>query len=195
MTSFIEEIRKELSERLPNIKLRLVRASILIENPKDLTQVVFYLKENPRFLLDYLSSITAVDYLDYLESVYHLYSMEKKQGPVVLRVRVSKTDTTIPSLIPIYHGAELQEREAYDTFGIIYEGHPNLKRLFMWDGFEGYPLRKDYEQEDSEILETADIEWLESKGIGITNEVKEKAKQMKMENKRAAAQKPEKPRN
>lgn len=195
MNTYTEEIKKELTERLPSVKLRLVRDSILIENPMDLTQAALFLKENPKFRLDYLSSVTGADYLDYLESVYHFFSMEKKQGPLVLRVRVSKTDPKVPSLTPVYRGAELQEREAYDLFGIVYEGHPNLRRLFMWEGFEGFPLRKDYEQEDAETLEIADIEWLESRGIGITNEIKERAKELKAENKRAIAQKPEKPRN
>lgn len=191
----IEEVKKELEARLPDVKLRLIRDSILIENPEDLPRVALFLKESPKFILDYLSSVTGADYLTFLESVYHFYSMAKKQGPVTLRVRVTKNNARVPSLVPVYRSAELQEREAYDTFGIIYEGHPDPRRLFMWEEFQGYPLRKDYEQEDTEVLETADIAWLEARGIEIPGEMKEKAKALQTTNQRAIAQKPEKPRN
>ena len=191
----IEEIKKELEARLPDVKLRLIRDSLLIENPEDLPQVVLCLKENAKFLLDYLSSVTGADYLDYLESVYHLYSMAKKQGPVVLRVRALKNNARIPSLVPVYRSAELQEREAFDTFGIIYEGHPDPRRLFMWKEFQGHPLRKDYEQEDTEVLEIADITWLEARGIKIPEEMKEKAEALHAAGRRAVAQRPEKPRS
>ena len=96
--------------------------------------------------------------------------------------------------MPVYRSAELQEREVYDLFGIFFEGHPDLRRLFMWEGFEGYPLRKDYEQEDTETLETADIAWLDTHRIAVPNALKEKAKELQAAGKRAIAQKPEKPR-
>ena len=191
----ILEVKKELESRLPDVKLRAVGNSLLIENPEDLPRTALFLKENPKFLLDYLSSVTGADYLTFLESVYHLYSMAKKYGPVVLRVRVSKNNAKIPSILPIYRSAELQEREAYDTFGIVYEGHPDLRRLFMWEDFEGYPLRKDYVQEDTETLEAADIAWLEAKGIQVPEAMKEKAKALQAAGQRTVAQKPEKPRN
>jgi len=190
----IEAVQKELEAKLPDVKLRKLRDSLLVENAGDLIRVALFLKKSLAFRLDYLSSVTGADYLDYLESVYHLYSVEKKQGPVVLRVRVPKTAVKVPSLVPVYRGAELQEREAYDMFGIIFEGHPDLRRLFMWDGFEGYPLRKDYEQEDTEVLEAGDIAWLDAHRIPVPNEMKEKAKELQTAGKRAVASKPEKPR-
>jgi len=195
MSISIEEIQKELETRLPDIKLRRVRDSLLIEDSQDLPRVALFLKESPKFLLDYLSSVTGADYLTFLESVYHLYSMAQKQGPVVLRVRVTKNNPRIPSLVPVYRSAELQEREAFDTFGILYEGHPDPRRLFMWEEFQGHPLRKDYEQEDTEVLESADIAWLEARGIAIPAEMKEKAKALQAAGQRAVAGKPEKPRN
>ena len=192
----IETVQKELEARMPDIKLRKVRDSLLIENAGDLTRAALFLKESPEFRLDYLSSVTGADYLSYLETVYHLYSVEKKQGPVVLRVRVPKTaaPSKVHSLVPVYRSAELQEREVYDLLGIFFEGHPDLRRLFMWEGFEGYPLRKDYEQEDTEILETEDISLLNAHRIGVPNARKEKAKELQAAGKRAIAQKPEKPR-
>ena len=86
----------------------------------------------------------------YLEAVYHLYSMTLKQGPVILRQRTkNRTDAThLASLTPIYRGAEFQEREAFDLYGIIFDGHPDLRRILMWDGFKDFPMRKDYQPPD-----------------------------------------------
>jgi NADH-quinone oxidoreductase subunit C len=86
----------------------------------------------------------------YLEAVYHLYSMELKHGAVILRLRtVNRTDQTkLPSLTPVWRGAEFQEREIYDLYGIIFDGHPDLRRILMWDGFKDFPMRKDYVEPD-----------------------------------------------
>ena len=82
----------------------------------------------------------------YLEAVYHLFSMEKKHGPVILRLRTAnRTDAThVPSLTPVWRSAEFQEREAFDLYGIVFDGHPDLRRILMWEGFVDYPMRKDY---------------------------------------------------
>lgn len=82
----------------------------------------------------------------FLEAVYHLYSMALKHGPLILRLRTeNRTDRVhIPSLTPIWRGAEFQEREIYDLYGIIFDGHPDLRRLLMWEGFADHPMRKDY---------------------------------------------------
>jgi NADH-quinone oxidoreductase subunit C len=85
----------------------------------------------------------------YLESVYHLYSVAKKHGPVVIRMRTAnRTDVEMPSLTPVWRGAELQEREVFDLYGIVYTGHPDLRRLLMWDEFKDHPMRKDYVEPD-----------------------------------------------
>ncbi len=187
------EIKSKIEAALPGVALKLVRDSILIENPADLPKVAGYLKATDLFRFDYLSDITGADYLQFLESVYHLYSMEKKTGPFVLRVRVPRANPKIPSLVPIYRGAEFQEREAYDMFGIVYENHPDLRRIFMWEGFEGFPMRKDYQQEDSETLEAADVEWLEKHGVRVADETKKHAEELAKQGKRALAQKPGQP--
>jgi NADH-quinone oxidoreductase subunit C len=86
----------------------------------------------------------------YLEVVYHLYSMELGHGPVVLRLRTAnRTDNTkVPSLTPVWRGAEFQEREVFDLYGVIFDGHPDLRRILMWEGFKDYPMRKDYVEPD-----------------------------------------------
>lgn len=186
----INAIKSGIEKALPGTALKLVRDTILVENPKDLVKVAEYLK-NSEFKLDYLSSVTAADYLQFLETVYHLYSMEKKSGaPVVLRVRAPRENPKVPSLVPVFRSAEFQEREAFDTYGIIYEGHPDLRRIFMWEGFEGFPMRKDYVQEDSETLEAADIEWLDKHNIKVAPEDRAKAEELKKAGKRAVAEKP-----
>jgi NADH-quinone oxidoreductase subunit C len=94
----------------------------------------------------------------YLEAVYHLYSVEKKHGPVILRMRtVNRTDQVeLPSLTPIWRSAEFQEREIFDLFGIVFTGHPDLRRLLMWDGFKDHPMRRDYvDPDDFEYEPTA----------------------------------------
>ncbi len=82
----------------------------------------------------------------YLEAIYHLFSMEKKHGPVILRLRTAnRTDQThVPSLTPVWRSCEFQEREAFDLYGIVFDGHPDLRRILMWEGFQDFPMRKDY---------------------------------------------------
>jgi NADH-quinone oxidoreductase subunit C len=90
----------------------------------------------------------------YLEAVYHLYSVTLKHGPLVIRMRTQdRLDKVhLPSLTPIWRGAEFQEREIYDLYGIVFDQHPDLRRILLWEGFKDHPMRKDYEEPD-------DYEW------------------------------------
>lgn len=90
----------------------------------------------------------------YLEVVYHLYSMALKHGPVIIRIRTGNRGdaVTVPSLTPVWRSCEFQEREVFDLFGVRFEGHPDLRRILMWDEFTGHPMRKDYVEPD-------DYEW------------------------------------
>jgi len=92
--------------------------------------------------------------LGYLEAVYHLFSMTHKHGPVIIRMRtVDRAEgARLPSLMPVWRSAEFQEREIYDLYGIRFDGHPDLRRILMWDEFEDHPMRKDYREPD-------DYEW------------------------------------
>jgi len=96
---------------------------------------------------DYLSSVTGVDYLPEgkMEVVYHLYPMAGGPG-LVLKAQVPRDDARLPSLVPVYPGADLQEREVWDLLGIRFEGHPDLRRVLLWEGFAGHPLRKDWKE-------------------------------------------------
>jgi NADH-quinone oxidoreductase subunit C len=138
--------------------------------------VAAFLRDDEQLKLDYCSNVTGIDWPEkeltekikvkktvdgvekeveeikktirpgFLEVVYHLYSMELKQGPVVLRLRTANRtdDTRLPSLTPLWRGAEFQEREVYDLYGVIFEGHHDLRRILMWDNFAGFPMRRDY---------------------------------------------------
>ena len=90
----------------------------------------------------------------YLEAVYHLYSMTHKHGPLIIRMRtMDRGDgARLPSLTPVWRSAEFQEREIFDLYGIHFDGHPDLRRILMWDEFEDHPMRKDYREPD-------DYEW------------------------------------
>jgi len=86
----------------------------------------------------------------YLEAVYHLYSMTHKHGPVVIRMRTADRaeGARLPSLTPVWRSAEFQEREIFDLYGVRFDGHPDLRRILMWDEFEDHPMRKDYREPD-----------------------------------------------
>ena len=104
-----------------------------------------FLKEAPGLEFDYLNSITAVDYPEHFEVVYYLASIANNHS-IVLKTRCPDREAPqVPSVVSLWQGADLQEREVYDLMGIAFDGHPNLKRILLWQGFAGHPLRKDYE--------------------------------------------------
>ena len=90
----------------------------------------------------------------YLEVVYHLYSVEQKQGPLTIRMRTANrtSQVELPSLTPVWRSAQFQEREIFDLYGIVFTGHPDLRRLLMWPEFKDHPMRRDYVEPD-------DFEW------------------------------------
>ncbi|MEN8614604.1 NADH-quinone oxidoreductase subunit C [Dehalogenimonas sp. THU2] len=117
--------------------------------PDRLTEVAAFLRDDPEFNFDYLNSVTGVDHKTHFSLIYRLTSLSRKQR---LDFRVDLTDhdkPTAPSVTPVWRGADLQEREIYDLMGIEFTGHPNLKRILLWDGFPGYPLRKDWVDRDA----------------------------------------------
>lgn len=118
----------------------------LLVDPARLTDVALALRDELGF--NYLSSVTGVDLIenDKLEAVYHTYSIEQGGGPVVLHVQTDRQTPVIPSLVPVWPGADFQEREAWDLYGIQFDGHPDLRRILTWDGFHGFPLRKDWKE-------------------------------------------------
>jgi len=117
-----------------------------IIRPASLIKVVEFLKTDPRLLFDLLIDITAIDYLEReprFSVVYHLLSLPFNRR-LRLKVPVDAVEPVLESLTPLWGSANWLEREVWDMFGIQFSGHPDLKRILMYDGFEGHPLRKDY---------------------------------------------------
>jgi NADH-quinone oxidoreductase subunit C len=142
--------------------------------------VAVFLRDDPELRFDYASNVTGVDWPErtikdkikvkkmvgvvekeveevserkmpgYLEVVYHLYSMARKHGPLILRLRTeNRADkVSLPSLTPVWRSCEFQEREIFDLYGIIFEGHPDLRRILMWPEYTDHPMRKDYVEAD-----------------------------------------------
>ncbi len=134
-----EQFPELTDDARPNYSGLMVPADKLLE-------VAQNLRDEQGF--NYLSSVTGVDLIDdgKLEVVYHTYNLDKGGSSVVLKTQVERDNPNVPSLVPLWPGADFQEREAYDLLGINFEGHPDLRRILMWDGFEGYPLRKDWKE-------------------------------------------------
>jgi NADH-quinone oxidoreductase subunit C len=170
VTADAEAILGEIRSALPDAAVSLLKNpgpaaqhSLLIGNG-DLLRVAAFLRDQLAF--DLLSNVTGVDWPDpkkadaaavpegegspavggFLEAVYHLYSTSKRVGPLVLRARTADRDqqVQIPSLVSVFRSADFQEREIFDLFGIQFTGHPDLRRILMWDEFVDHPMRKDY---------------------------------------------------
>ncbi len=116
----------------------------LVVAPERAIAVATYLRDQADLRYDYLANLTSTDYTDCFEVVCHLVSTARVEKPLMLKLRTPKQDPHLPSLTSVWPGANFQEREVYDMMGIRFDGHPNLKRILMWDGFEGWPLRKAY---------------------------------------------------
>src|SRR5574341_96900 len=140
-------VEMTLDQRFPEAVTPDKRAgySGYIVAPEKLVEVATAIRDEMGY--DYLASVTGVDYLadGKLEVVYHAY--KTSGGPaLVLKAQTPRENPVVPSLVSVYPGADFQEREAYDMYGVRFAGHPNLKRILMWEGFAGYPLRKDWKE-------------------------------------------------
>ncbi|MBA7642778.1 NADH-quinone oxidoreductase chain 5 [subsurface metagenome] len=138
-----EEVAKKITEVVPGSVAAADKMAVVVGS-KSLYQVAKFLKNTSGLDFDYLNDLTAVDYLDYFEVVYHLTSL-KHNHSLVLKTRCYEREKPIvSSVVSLWRAADFQEREVYDLMGITFEGHPNLKRLLLWEGFAGHPLRRDY---------------------------------------------------
>ena len=136
------EIQGILNEKFPGAAEE-TGTGVLIKS-EDLLAVADYLKTAEGLKFDYFNYITAVDYFQYFELIYQVTSTQDNRS-LVFKTRVYTRDNpTVPSVTGIWRGADFQEREIYDLFGIAFEGHPNLRRIVLWEGFQGHPLRKDF---------------------------------------------------
>ena len=121
--------------------------------PSAIPSVMLLLRDYPQFQFDLLSSLTAVDWIDHFEIVYHLTSLPRNATAVIkAKCGTGRREARVPSVVDIWRGADLQEREVWDLMGIVFEGHPNHKRIMLWEGFPGHPLRKDFATYEQSIV-------------------------------------------
>jgi NADH-quinone oxidoreductase subunit C len=138
-----EDVARQVAEQFPR-SVVAAGSSELVVDGRFWPAVAAYLKSTPGLAFDYLAWVTAVDYPDYFEVVYQLVSLPQNHS-LVVKVRLTdRANPAIASVAGLWRGADLQEREIYDLMGIRFEGHPNLERIVLWEGFAGYPLRKEF---------------------------------------------------
>jgi NADH-quinone oxidoreductase subunit C len=138
-----KEVAGKIEGQLPGTIVGSDDSAILVKS-ESILEICRFLNKTENFDFDYLINLTGVDYLDYLEVVYHLASLKHNHSLIVKTRCFDREKAIVPSVVSIWQGAVFQEREAYDLLGIWFEGHPNLKRIFLWEGFQGHPLRRDY---------------------------------------------------
>ena len=138
-----KEIATQIEEKFPESVVESSEKAVVVKSDS-LLDVAAFLKDTPDFDFDYLNYITAVDYYDHFEVVYMLSSLEHNHSLVIKTRCYDRESPVLPSVVRLWQGADFQEREIYDLMGIKFEGHPNMKRIFLWEGFPGHPLRKDF---------------------------------------------------
>jgi len=141
---FLAALRDRFGAALRDLSLVRDRVIRLAIDRKDLVAVCKFLKE--KFDVEHVTCITAVDWRDHFESVYHLTSW-KRNVMIQVNASIPHDDPRIDSITPLWNGANVHEREAYDLMGIVYDGHPNLTRILLPKDYEFHPLRKDFPQE------------------------------------------------
>ncbi|WP_343424219.1 NADH-quinone oxidoreductase subunit C [Candidatus Amarolinea dominans] len=142
----------DLTNAVPGAVTATLPNGDLVVAREKLIEFSTYLRDKAGY--DYLSNVTGVDYLGYkgrteadrFEVVYHVFSTRQGGGPVTMHVRAPASDPSVPSVISVWPGTDLQEREIWDLYGIRFPGHPNLRRILLWEGFDGHPMRKDWKE-------------------------------------------------
>ncbi len=149
--SDIKRLGRKFRKKVLDTSDRLGMDTALIDKGA-LREIIQYLRDDEKMQYNFLRELTCVDYLHReprFEIVYILYSMSRKQQ-VVIKVAVSEDDTTVDSIFDLYGNANWGEREVWDMYGIKFKGHPEMRRILMYEEFEGHPLRKDYRKQDSQ---------------------------------------------
>jgi NADH-quinone oxidoreductase subunit C len=138
-----EEVAGKLEAAFPGSVAGSDKTAVIVSG-EYLHRVAEYLKNTPGLDFNYLTNLTAVDYVNYFEVVYHMNSLTHNHSLVLKTQCFDRENPVLDSVYDLWRSADYQERETYDMFGIYFEGHPNMKRLFLWDDFVGHPLRRDY---------------------------------------------------
>ncbi|MBI5197725.1 MAG: NADH-quinone oxidoreductase subunit C [Nitrospirae bacterium] len=148
----VEALRRQFGEKILEVLPPQPLDPVVRVDAADLPAIAAYLKDSQGF--DYFLSVTGVDYPpERIDVVYHLSSIDPGDK-LVLKVRVPRDNPEVPSVTPLWKAANWQEREAYDLMGIIFKGHPDLRRIFLTEevGVKGHPLRKDWTDETGHTI-------------------------------------------
>ena len=138
------DVQKKIEAKFPGTTS--IEKNAVLVKAESLLDIMSFLKKSPDLAFDYMTTITAVDYIDYFEVIYLLVSMEYNHGLTVKTRVFDREQPSLSSVISLWHSADYQEREIYDLMGISFKGHPNLKRIVLWPEFKGYPQRRDFLQ-------------------------------------------------
>ena len=138
-----ETLAQRLREAAPNAVVGWDETAVWVE-PGSLGSVASVLHDDAEFDFKFLNSISAIDFVEHFELVYHLTSISRQQTGVVRSRVYGREEPTAASVVGVWKGADFQEREIWDLMGVRFTGHPNMKRIMLWEGFDGHPLRKDF---------------------------------------------------
>lgn len=138
-----EDAARRINDAIPGAAVDFDQTAVWIK-PESILEAARLLKSDESFDFSFLNAVSAVDYIEYFELVYHLLSLRRNSSLVVKSRVPGRENLEVPSVCDVWRGADLQEREIWDLMGIHFEGHPNMKRILLWEGFPGHPLRKDF---------------------------------------------------
>ena len=138
-----KETAVKLEQQFPSVIKEADETCILVDKGA-IADIISFLKTDPDLDFNFLNYVTAVDYLEYFEVIYQLTSITHNHNLVIKTRCYGRDNISLPSISGIFMAANPQERELYDLMGITFEGHPNMTRMFLWEGFQGHPQRKDY---------------------------------------------------
>ena len=142
-----EELAEKVSVGVPDsldtTSINTAENVIWVKSSK-VADVASFMKSDVGLDFNFLNSITAIDYINHFEIVYHLTSIDKEHTAIIKTRLDGREELSLPSVYHLWRGGDFQEREIWDLMGIGFSGHPNLKRIMLWEGFDGHPLRKDY---------------------------------------------------
>ena len=138
-----ETLAQRLREAAPNSVVDWDETAVWVE-PSSLGSVASVLHDDEEIDFKFLNSVSAIDFVEHFELVYHLTSISRQQTGMVRSRVYGRDEPTAASVVGVWKGADFQEREIWDLMGVRFTGHPNMKRIMLWEGFDGHPLRKDF---------------------------------------------------
>jgi len=137
------DVAERIAAAFPGVVIEATQHSVTVTADK-VADVALFLRDDEDLDCKFLNTLLGVDWLEHFDVVYVLSSLAKNHTMVLEARTMAHEDAVVPTVSGVWQGAHLQEREVYDLMGIAFSGHPNLKRMFLWEGFPGHPLRKDF---------------------------------------------------